>query len=204
MTAAVSAPPAAVWKALARRLSQPGRERMKVFDPDTKAYLKTRRITDTLPTLMAAVHLYGQRRTTLLALDFDSKNHGREQVDADFDRARDWLLSCGARLISDRSTNGGRHILIPLAIGTTASFDELQPLMRQLQARLPSLDIKPMQNPNEGCISLPGTPCAGGGYRQLDGTLTDALNAVTERSSPTLLPELYALMGTLPDPPAKH
>lgn len=204
MTAAVSAPPTAVWKALARRLSQPGRERMKVFDPDTKAYLKTRRITDTLPTLMAAVYLYGQRRTTLLALDFDSKNHGREQVDADFDRARDWLLSCGARLISDRSTNGGRHILIPLAIGTTASFDELQPLMRQLQARLPSLDIKPMQNPNEGCISLPGTPCAGGGYRQLDGTLTDALNAVTERSSPTLLPELYALMGTLPDPPAKH
>ena len=73
MTAAVSAPPAAVWKTLARRLSQPGRERMKVFGPDTKAYLKTRRITDTLPTLMAAVYLYGQRRTTLLALDFDSR-----------------------------------------------------------------------------------------------------------------------------------
>lgn len=193
---------AAVWKALARTLSQPGRERIKVFDPETKQYLKTRRITDKPPTLMAAVYLYKNRRTTLLALDFDSKPHGREQVDADFERARGWLLAAGARLITDRSTNGGRHILVPLAIGTTASFDEVQPLMRQLQARLPSLDIKPMQNPNEGCISLPGTPCSGGGYRTLDGPVLEAVNAVTERSAPTLLPELYALMGTLPSPAA--
>lgn len=66
MTAPVltSTAPAAVWKALARRLSQPGRERMKVFDPETKAYLKTRRITDKLPTLMAAVYLYNKQRTT--------------------------------------------------------------------------------------------------------------------------------------------
>lgn len=205
MTAPVltSKAPAAVWKALARRLSQPGRERMKVFDPETKAYLKTRRITDKLPTLMAAVYLYNKQRTTLIALDFDSKTHGQDQVDADFERAREWLKSCGARTVSDRSTNGGRHILVPLAIGTTASFDEIQPLMRQLQTRLPSLDIKPMQNPSEGCISLPGTPCSGGGYRILDGPLAEAVDAVTERSAPTLLPQLYALMGTLPFSPTR-
>lgn len=203
MTAPASTPaaPAAVWKALARRLSQPGRDRMKVFDPDTKEYRKTRRITDKLPTLMAAVYLYTHRRTTLLALDFDSKTHGRAQVDADFARALGWLTTCGARVVTDRSSNGGRHILVPLAIGTTASFDEIQSLMRQLKARLPSLDPKPMQNPKEGCISVPGTPCAGGGYRVLDGPLVDAVNALTERSSPALLPELYALMGTLPAPP---
>lgn len=200
MSATVSAPPASVWKALARRLSQPGRARMKVFDPDTKEYRQTRRITDTLPTQMAAVYLYAQRRTTLLALDFDSKVHGRGQVDADVERARGWLQACGARLVTDRSTNGGRHILIPLAIGTTASFDEIQPLLRQLKARLPSLDTTPMQNHSEGCISVPGTPCAGG-YRQLDGTLIDAVNALAERSAPTLLPEMYALLGTLPTPP---
>jgi hypothetical protein len=158
---------------------------MKVFDPDTKEYRQTRRITDTLPTQMAAVYLYTQRRTTLLALDFDSKVHGRGQVDADVERARGWLQACGARLVTDRSTNGGRQILIPLAIGTTASFDEIQPLLRQLKARLPSLDTTPMQNHSEGCISVPGTPCAGG-YRQLDGTLIDAVNALTERSAPTL------------------
>ncbi|WP_137145763.1 hypothetical protein [Mycolicibacterium sp. CR10] len=193
--------PAVVWRSLARRLCQPGRDRVKVFDPDTKAYCKTRRITDTLPTLMAAVYLYTHRRTTLLALDFDSKSHGQAQVDADFSRALGWLTSCGARVVTDRSTNGGRHILVPLAINTTASFDEIQPLMRQLKARLPSFDPKPMQNPKEGCISVPGTPCAGGGHRILDGTLTDAVAALTERSAPTLLPELYALLGTLPSPP---
>ncbi len=91
--------------------------------------------------------------------------------------------------------------MVPLAIGTTASFEEIQPLLRQLQARLPSLDPKPMQNPKEGCISVPGTPCAGGGHRILDGTLIDAVNALTERSDPTLLPALYALLGTLPDAP---
>lgn len=174
---------------------------MKVFDPDTKEYRKTRRITDKLPTLMAAVYLYTHRRTTLLALDFDSKSHGQAQVDADFGRALGWLTSCGARVVTDRSTNGGRHILVPLAIGTTASFDEIQSLMRQLKARLPSFDPKPMQNPKEGCISVPGTPCAGGGHRILDGALTDAVSALTERSAPTLLPELYALLGTLPTPP---
>mgnify|MGYP000904257684 FL=1 len=201
MTAAVSASPAAVWKALARRLSQPGRARMKVFDADTKAYQKTRLITDKLPSAMAAVYLYNQRRTTLIALDFDSKVHGSEQVDADVERARSWLSACGARMVSDRSTNGGRHLLIPLAIGTTASFDELQPLLRQLKARLPSLDITPMQNAAEGCISVPGTPCRGG-YRTLDGSLIDAVNDLTERSAPTLLPELHALMGTIPASPA--
>lgn len=194
-------PPAAVWKALARRLSQPGRDRMKVFDPQTKEYAKTRRLTDKLPTLMAAVYLYTHRRTTLLALDFDTKTHGRDQVDADCARALGWLTACGARVVTDRSTNGGRHILVPLAIGTTASFDEIQPLMRQLKARLPSLDPKPMQNPKEGCISVPGTPCAGGGHRSLDGSLVDAVNALTERSDPTLLPALYALLGTLPGRP---
>lgn len=202
MTAAVAAsPPAAVWKALARRLCQPGRARIKVFDPDTKAYLKTRRLSDTLPAQMAAVYLYNQRRTTLLAFDFDSKIHGRGQVDADFAQVREWLAACGARLISDQSTNGGRHILVPLAIGTTASIDEIKPLMHQLKARLPSLDITPMLNPAEGCISVPGTPCAGG-YRQLDGQLIDAVNTLTERSAPTLLPQLYVMLGTLPPAPA--
>ncbi|WP_082956825.1 hypothetical protein [Mycolicibacter sinensis] len=172
---------------------------MKVFDPDTKEYRKTRRISDRLPSLMAAVYLYApNRRTTLLALDFDTKQHGQAQVDADFAQALTWLSACGARVITDRSTNGGRHILVPLAIGTTASFAEIQPLMRHLKARLPSLDPKPTQNPSDGCISVPGTPCAGGGYRILDGPLPDAVAALTERSDPRLLPALYAAMGALP------
>ncbi len=60
---------------------------MKVFDPETKEYRKTRRISDKPPALMAAVYLYTHRRTTLVALDFDSKTHGHGQVDADFSQA---------------------------------------------------------------------------------------------------------------------
>lgn len=173
---------------------------MKVFDPETKNYRKTRRITDKLPVLMAAVYLYTNRRTTLLALDFDTSRGGQEQVDRDSRRAAAWLRSCGARIIADQSTHGGRHLLVPLAIGTSAGFDEIQALMRQLALRLPSLDPKPMQNAKEGCISVPGSPCAGGGHRRLEGTAAEALAALTERSDPTLLPALYALLGSVPAP----
>lgn len=188
------------WKALARRLSPAGLDRVKVFDPETRVYKKTRKISNKLPELMAAVYIYVGRRTTLLVLDFDSKTHGAGQVDADFARALRWFRDCGARVITDRSSSGGRHILVPLAIGTSASFEELQPLMAQLAARLRTLDIGPMQKPVEGCVSVPGTRCSGGGYRLLDGSLAEAVDALMVRSEPTLLPALYALMGTLPDP----
>ena len=195
------ATPAQVWKGLARRLSPPGRDRMKVFDPETKQYARTRRLTDTLPELMAAAYLYTKGRTTLLALDFDTKGLGAARVDADHALALEWLTECGARVITDRSTRGGRHILVPLAIGTTASLAEVTALMRQLAARLSTLDPTPMLNAKEGCISVPGTRCSGGGHRILDGSLVDAIDAVTVRSDPRLLPSLYALLGTLPPTP---
>ncbi|MDO3101052.1 hypothetical protein P5V93_23320 [Mycobacteroides abscessus subsp. abscessus] len=188
------------WRALARLLSPVGQDRVKVFDPETRDYKKTRKIANKLPELMAAVYIYVGRRTTLLVLDFDSKIHGAAQVDADFARALRWLRDCGARVITDRSSSGGRHILVPLAIGTSASFEELQPLMAQLAARLRTLDIGPMQKPVEGCVSVPGTRCSGGGFRTLDGSIAQAVDALAVRSEPTLLPALYALMGTLPDP----
>lgn len=188
------------WKALARPLSPVGLDRVKVFDPDTRDYKKTRKISNKLPELMAAVYIYAARRTTMLVLDFDSKTHGSGQVDADFARVLRWLGDCGARVITDRSTSGGRHILVPLAIGTSASFEEVQPLMAQLAARLRTLDIGPMQKPVEGCVSVPGTRCSGGGFRILDGPIAEAVDALAVRSEPALLPALYALMGTLPDP----
>ena len=53
--------------------------------------------------------------------------------------------------------DGGRHLLCPLAIGTTASLPEISALMRVLAGHLPTLDIAPALNPAQGCISLPGT-----------------------------------------------
>ena len=73
--------------------------------------------------------------------------------------------------VTDQSTSGGRHILVPLAIGTTATLAEITHLMRLLEARLPSLDKTPMTNPKTGCITVPGSACREGGHRTLDGDL---------------------------------
>ncbi|WP_443987358.1 hypothetical protein, partial [Mycobacterium marinum] len=90
-----------------------------------------------------------------------------------------------------------RHILVPLAIGTTATATELAPLMRLLEARLPSLDKTQMMNPKTGCITVPGSPCREGGHRILDGPLISAVEAFTRRSDPALLPRLNVLLGAL-------
>lgn len=191
---------ARTWKALARRLSPTGNERYKAFDPESREYKRRRKITDKLPDVMAAVDVYSPTGlTTNLVLDFDSKEHGPAQVDADFARAARWIRECGGRILSDRSTGGGRHLIAPLAIGTSATVHEMRQLADQLRARLRTLDPKPTKSA-AGCISVPGTRCSGGGYRLLDGTIDDAIATLTERSEPGFLPALYALLGTLPTP----
>lgn len=192
--------PAAVWKALARRLSPTGKDRYKAFDPETREYKRRQKITDTLPKTMAAVDIYSTAGfTTQLVLDFDVKEHGRAQVDADFARAARWVRDCGGRFVSDRATSGGRHLIVPLAIGTSATLAEMRQLSDQLKARLRTLDPKPTKSA-AGCISVPGTRCAGGGHRLLDGPLNEAVAVLTERSDSRFLPALYALLGTLPAP----
>lgn len=192
--------PAAVWKALARRLSPTGKDRYKAFDPETREYKRRQKITDTLPKTMAAVDIYSAGGlTTQLVLDFDAKEHGPAQVEADFARAARWVRDCGGRIVSDRSTSGGRHLIVPLAIGSSATLAEMRQLADQLKARLLTLDPKPTKSAS-GCISVPGTRCSGGGYRLLDGPLNEAVAALTERSDSKFLPALYALLGTLPAP----
>ena len=68
----------------------------------------------------------------------------------------------------DQSTNGGRHILVPLA--HSATVDDLRPLLYVLAERCPTLDISPMLNPRTGCLTPPGSPCREGGHRTLLGS----------------------------------
>jgi len=193
--------PAAVWKTLARLMAAPGRAHMRIWTPDTDKFSQTRPLRDKLPTRPAAVYLYNKRRTRLLAMDFDTKRGGYAAVERDLTQAVTWITQCGGATVTDRSATGGRHLLVPLAIGTSASFDEITRLMRLLAARLPTLDINPNLGPTEGCLTPPGSPCKQGGYRQLDGTLQAAHNAFTTRSAPDLLPQLHLLLGTLtPNP----
>ena len=174
---------------------------MRVWSPDTDKFSETRPLRATLPTQPAAVYLYAKRRTRLLAMDFDTKRGGQTAVDRDLEQAIAWITQCGGITVTDRSTTGGRHLLVPLAIGTSASFDEITHLMRLLAARLATLDINPNLGPTEGCLTPPGSPCKQGGYRQLDGTLQAANEAFTTRSTPDLLPRLYVLLGALSPTP---
>lgn len=207
MTPAALATPAAppspishtevVWKRLSRLLAAPGRGRMRIWNPDTEKFSDTAKRTDRLPARPAALYLYSHGRTQLLWLDFDAKHYGVAAVDADIATAASWITQCGGLAITDRSTSGGRHLMCPLAIGTAASRDEIVPLVRLLAARLRTLDITPNTNAETGCMTPPGSPCREGGYRQLDGTLDNAVEAFTTRSAPDLLPRLSLLLGAL-------
>ena len=191
----VPASPAATWKALAHLIA--ARPNIRVWNPATNKFDRTRDLTSRLPRLPAAALLYQHNRTHVLVLDFDTKSHGQHTVDADFTRALSWITDAGGVAVTDQSTSGGRHILVPLAIGTTATLAEIIPLMRLLEARLPSLDKTPMTNPKTGCITVPGSPCREGGHRILDGPLAAAIDAFTTRSDPGLLPRLNVLLGAL-------
>jgi hypothetical protein len=202
-TAAAAPPhtsPAATWKALAQLLA--ARPTIRLWNARTDKFDRTANLTSRLPRQPAAVPLYQHGRTCLLALDFDTKRHSRAVVDDDFARALSWITEAGGLAVTDRSTSGGRHILVPLALGTSATLAEINQLMRLLQSRLPSLDKTPMTNPATGCITAPGSPCRQGGYRILDGPIPPAVQALTTRSHPALLPRLNILLGALPAPPA--
>lgn len=198
-------PPDLVWKRLSRLVAAPGRSRMRMWNPDTDKFSDTAALTERLPARPAATYLYTRaRRTQSIWLDFDSKRHGAAAVDADMATAASWISECGGVIVTDRSTSGGGHLICPLAIGTSASHDEMIQLVRLLAARLPTLDITPNTNADTGCITPPGSPCREGGFRQLVGPLEAAVEAFTTRSTPDLLPRLYMLLGALNPSPQSH
>ncbi|MDP7739410.1 MULTISPECIES: hypothetical protein [Mycobacterium] len=187
--------PAATWKALAHLIA--ARPALRTWNPATNKFDRSTPLTSRLPRVPAAVLLYLRGRTQVLALDFDTKHHHQHTVDTDFTRALTWITECGGVAVTDQSSSGGRHILVPLAAGTSATAAEITPLLRLLEARLPSLDKTPMTNPKTGCITVPGSPCREGGYRSLDGELSTAIDAFASRSDPALLPRLNVLLGAL-------
>lgn len=188
------------WKALAHLIA--ARPKIRLWDPATNKFDLTRDLTSRLPALPAAVMIYHRRRTQILVLDFDTKRQDQQTVDTDFARALSWITDAGGVAITDQSSSGGRHIIVPLALGTSATLAEVTPLMRLLEARLPSLDKTPMTNPATGCITVPGSPCREGGHRTLDGSLATAIDAFTTRSDPALMPRLNVLLGALTPSPA--
>ncbi|MGY2119168.1 hypothetical protein ACW9HR_35195 [Nocardia gipuzkoensis] len=178
------------------------RRSMRLWNPDLDGYNdRAQTLTRKLPDQPAAIPIYRDGRTRLLALDFDSTRDRTAAVDRDVHRCLTWIREVGGRAITDRSTSGGRHILIPLPLGVTLDLAEAESVVRLLAERLPTLDITPMLNAASGCITPPGSRCKQGGYRRLDGSIDDALDTLTARSAPGFLARLRQLLaGTAHDP----
>lgn len=182
-----------MWRRLSPLVA--ARRSMRVWSAASGKFDTARSLTKHLPSVPAAVPIYARGRTSLLALDFDAKHHTPEQVDVDVERALGWLHECGARTVTDRSTSGGRHVLVPMATDIALRVDDIKMVMQLLSARLVTLDATPMLNADWGCITPPGSPCREGGYRILDGTLDEAIDAFTVRSDRGIVPRLIALLG---------
>ncbi|MBF6522843.1 hypothetical protein IU411_21445 [Nocardia farcinica] len=185
-----------VWSVLAPAIA--GYPAIRVIDPATNTTVRTRsRIPARPPAQPAAVPVYDRAaRTDKLVLDLDAKAHGPVAVARDAARARAWLQACGARVVSDRNPgNGGRHLIAFFAAGETYSRADVEPVLRRLAERLPTLDLTPMLNVRTGSITPPGSATRDGHFRVLDGSLEDALAAVRQRSEPGLLERLRAFLG---------
>ncbi|WP_216893404.1 hypothetical protein [Nocardia alni] len=182
------------WERLSPLLA--ARRSMRLWNPAHRRFRdRAQPLTQRLPEFPAALPLYRRRRTRLLALDFDAKHLGPTAVTEDVDRCLAWISECGGRAITDRSSSGGQHILIPLSVGMAVPKAQIEPIVRLLAARLPTLDITPMLGDVSGCITPPGSACKEGGYRTLSGSLDAAVDALTVRSDSSFLARLMMLLS---------
>ncbi|MET3937066.1 DNA-binding transcriptional ArsR family regulator [Arthrobacter sp. OAP107] len=132
-----------------------------------------RNLTESLPSLPAAVRIFGKDGTcAAIFLDFDSSVAGTDQVHADVRAVQAWLHLVGARWIEDFSPNGGRHVYVPLAQRVT--FSEARDLVEALGTRYRTLDKTPHQNLLHGCMRTPGSPHKRGGHQELAMSLSMA------------------------------
>ncbi|WP_280421384.1 hypothetical protein [Nocardia carnea] len=170
---------------------------MRLIDPETNKAGRGRKLSKRPPSHPAAVPIFDTtHRTDKLVFDLDSKTHGPAAVARDAALLRGWLDECGGRWISDHNLdNGGRHVIVALAAGETFRLVNIEPLLRLLAARLPTLDLDPMLNDHTGAITPPGSATRQGGYRQLDGSIADAVEALQVRSQPRLIARMRALLG---------
>lgn len=164
---------------------------MRVWRGHGRGYDQVRRLaTVNLPSLPAALPVFNRAGwTNMLALDFDTKLGTAQQLASDVNDAIELITKVGGRVFVDRSPAGGHHVWVPL--WTEHRLEPLMPVLQAMRARWPTLDITPMTNPATGCLTGPGSPCIGGGHRELLTPLDVAIDVVERRCPPGTLGALH-------------
>lgn len=171
-----------MWAALSPFLAGQPRVRLSRDGGKTYPQKHERNLTEALPSLPAAVRIFGKDGTcAAIFLDFDSSVAGLDWVQADVRAVQSWLHSTGARWIEDYSPNGGRHVYIPLAQRVT--FSEARDLVEALGTRYRTLDKTPHQNLLHGCMRIPGSPHKRGGHQELAMSLSMAYDIARRPNS---------------------
>lgn len=145
-----------------------------------------RRLTETLPSLPAAVRTCGpDGMVRTICLDLDSSRGGQDNVDRDYRELRQWFTAQDVRWIEDQSPSGGRHLYLPLA--SAVVFTDAKEFVQALSRRFSSLDPGPHENAATGAIRVPGSLWKKGGYQRLTMSLNSAYKIAragrNERSS---------------------
>ncbi|MET4224530.1 DNA-binding MarR family transcriptional regulator [Oerskovia enterophila] len=152
-----------------------------------------RPLTRALPSSPAAVRIYGDDGTCrALCLDLDVAPGGRALVDADALRLATWLTDAGARIVTDISPSGGRHIYVPLA--RPIEYRTAREIVEALATMYPSLDASPHRSLRSGCIRTPGAAHKAGGHQQLTMTLSAAVDVLMRGNSPRTLERIRAAL----------
>lgn len=142
----------------------------------------TRPLTKALPSEPAAVRVYGSDGAcATLCFDLDSKHGGPDAVERDEARLVAWLEECGARVITDISPNGGRHVYVPLV--DRLDFFAAKELVGALASLFPTLDTSPHNSASSGCIRTPGARHAKSwGHQSLTMSLNVAVDILHRRN----------------------
>ncbi|WP_402377978.1 helix-turn-helix domain-containing protein [Isoptericola rhizosphaerae] len=125
----------------------------------------------------AAVLVYGLDGTCgALCLDLDVVGDDVDATAAEAAALEAWLVECGARVVTDVSPTGGRHIYVPLA--ERLAFDVARELVEAMALLFPSLDPGPHRSVRSGCIRTPGALHKGWGHQELTMSLSRAYDVL--------------------------
>ncbi|HET6285831.1 MAG TPA: helix-turn-helix transcriptional regulator [Amycolatopsis sp.] len=201
IAAAARTEAAQVWRDLAPLLIAPGRIRaVKTASASGKYPHYPIPLTTKLPGQPTAALLFDHdQRAHWLGVDLDPQAGDTAATLAAAAAVADLMADAGGRPILDRSPRGGVHVWARLP--HPEPVDVVAPLVAGLRnwvtARFAGVkvDTMPMANTRHGCLSLPGSPCRGGGYRQLITPLHAALAAARTKPADGVVYRLATLLG---------